>query len=424
MKKIIILSSNFVPDQSAGALRTNALLKELLKKNFNGEIHVFTTKSKRYGMDLKKESFLTAKALLAEYDKLFIKRFWIPYLGNSIYASAFSYLFFFAQALPYSLLVRPKIVFGTSAKLFTAFLATFIGKLNNSKIFIDYRDTFVDNYFYFYRWSKKISLLMIFILIENFIFKNADSINFVSLGFKEALQGLNKIKKENCKITFFPNCIQPYFKKKIKESIEESNKEFKKSNFYEVSYFGNLGEGQDILGLLKNIKKNNEILEIFDKKKIQINIFGSGAQMKKIKKIIEEDKKSSNINKKFSNYIHYRGLIHKKNIAKEYAKTDCLFLQLSKIKSLEMVIPTKLFEYTATNLPIIFGASGFIKDLIGDIEGTFHYKQNDAKSFLKAIEVSKKISINPKKREDFLRNYDSSLIYPRFINHIIKESDL
>ena len=125
-----------------------------------------------------------------------------------------------------------------------------------------------------------------------------------------------------------------------------------------------------------------------------------------------------------SDYIHYGGLIYKKNIHTEYAKPDCLFLQLSKIKSLEMVIPTKVFEYSATNLPIIFGASGFTKDLIEKIEGTISYKQSDPESFLKAIQESKKISIDIKKREEFLRNFDSTLIYPEFINHIIKESNL
>ena len=422
--KIVILSSNFLPDQSAGSERTYALLKEFIKTNLNLEIHILTTKPKRYGLILNKESTQTKKDLIASYEKIHIRRFWIPYLGNSIYAAAFAYLFFFIQALPYSLLLRPKLVFGTSAKLLTSFLATCIAKLNNSQLFIDYRDTFVDNYFYFYRWNKKIYFLIVFILLENFVFKSADSINFVSKGFKEAFLGLNKIKKLNCTITFFPNCIQPDIKNKIKQSIKKKNKIILKNKSYEVSYFGNLGEGQDILGLLKNINQDKEVLEIFHRENIKINIFGSGSQLKNIKKLIQDDKKNKNTKKKLSDFIHYGGLIYKKNIHTEYAKPDCLFLQLSKIKSLEMVIPTKVFEYSATNLPIIFGASGFTKDLIEKIEGTISYKQSDPESFLKAIQESKKISIDLEKREEFLRNFDSTLIYPKFINHIIKESNL
>lgn len=423
-KKIIILSSNFSPDQSAGAARTHALLNEFLKTNLNLEIHVLTTRPKRYGLFLNKESARTKKDISASYEKIYIRRFWIPYLGNSIYASAFSYLFFFIQALPYSILVRPKIVFGTSAKLFTAFLATCISKVNNSKLFIDYRDTFVDNYFYFYRWNKRISFLMLFIIIENFIFKNADSINFVSSGFKDALLGLNKIKKENCKITFFPNCIQPDVALKIKKAVREKSKIIKRNKTYEVSYFGNLGEGQDILGLLKNINENKEVLEVFDNEKIRVNIFGSGSQLKSIIKLIQDDKKNKNTKNKFSNYVNYGGLIYKNKIHDEYKKPNCLFLQLSKIKSLEMVIPTKLFEYSTTKLPIIFGAAGFTRDIISNIEGTIYYKQSDAKSFLKAILESRNISIDIKRREDFLKNYNSTLIYPKFINHIINESNL
>ena len=188
--KIIIFSSNFLPDQSAGAVRANEIVNKLIKRSLNLEIVVLTTIPKRYGMNFS-EQYYNYKTLENKNNKLIIKRFWIPYFGNSLYATTISYIFYFVQALSYGLIYRPNIILGTSAKLLTSFLATCTAKIVNSRLFIDYRDTFIDNYFYFYRQKKKILFLTFLIFIENFVFKNADSINLVSKGFTDALEVIN-----------------------------------------------------------------------------------------------------------------------------------------------------------------------------------------------------------------------------------------
>lgn len=417
--KIIIFTSNFLPDQSAGAVRANEIVNKLIKRNLNLEVVVLTTIPKRYGMNFPKKyhNYKTLK----NNNKLIIKRFWIPYFGNGLYANTFSYTFYFVQALSYGLFYRPNIILGTSAKLLTSFLATFTAKILNSRLFIDYRDTFIDNYFYFYRQKKKILILTFLIFIENFVFKNADSINLVSKGFTDALEVINKVKKENCKITFFPNSIEQKYKNKIL-SIKKIKKQ-KSKNSYIVGYFGNLGEGQDIFNLLKNLAKNQKALKTLKDKKIRINIYGSGSQLRKINKLLEEDK---NTNKKFyiSDHVFYKGLVLKDKIHLEYKKLDCLFLQLSKIKSLEMVIPTKLFDYSATNLPLVYGASGFTKDFIKGIDGSIYFEQLNPISFVNAIKNSRKINVEKINRNNFLGTYDSDVIYSSYIEHLIRESKL
>ena len=420
--KIIIFSSNFLPDQSAGALRANEIVNKLIKRNLNLEIVVLTTIPKRYGMNFSKQ-YYNYKTLENNNNKLIIKRFWIPYFGNSLYATTISYIFYFVQALSYGLIYRPNIILGTSAKLLTSFLATCTAKIANSRLFIDYRDTFIDNYFYFYRQKKKILLLTFLIFIENFVFKNADSINLVSKGFADALEVINKVKKENCKITFFPNSIEQKYKHKILSSTKNKKHKQKSKNSYIAGYFGNLGEGQDILNLLKNLAKNQKALKTLKDKEIRINIYGSGSQLRKIINLLEEDK---NTNKKFkiSDHVFYKGLILKDKIHLEYKKLDCLFLQLSKIKSLEMVIPTKLFDYSATNLPLVYGASGFTKDFIKNIDGSIYFEQLNPISFVNAIKNSSKINVEKINRNNFLSTYDSDVIYSKYIEHLIRESKL
>ena len=86
-----------------------------------------------------------------------------------------------------------------------------------------------------------------------------------------------------------------------------------------------------------------------------------------------------------------------------------------------MVIPTKIFEYAATKLPILFGASGFTKDFISKINGTISYNQNDSSSLIEAILKAKKEIINMKSRDEFLDNYNSEMIYSNYASYILNE---
>ena len=57
-------------------------------------------------------------------------------------------------------------------------------------------------------------------------------------------------------------------------------------------------------------------------------------------------------------------------------------LQLSKVKSIECVIPSKIFEYASTNLPILYGASGFANNFISKVNGSIPFDQFSARAFV------------------------------------------
>ena len=50
-----------------------------------------------------------------------------------------------------------------------------------------------------------------------------------------------------------------------------------------------------------------------------------------------------------------------------------MMLQIAPYNSLSSVIPSKIFEYAASNYPIIFAAEGFTTKFISKIEGTFEF---------------------------------------------------
>ena len=70
---------------------------------------------------------------------------------------------------------------------------------------------------------------------------------------------------------------------------------------------GNLGEGQDLYKLLKNLYNNPLICRKLYDKKVMINIYGSGSQRDDIKNLLL--KKNKNIpNYKLSSIVTYKGL--------------------------------------------------------------------------------------------------------------------
>ena len=264
-----------------------------------------------------------------------ISDFGSPFLVNSIQYSI-SYAFFFIQALFLSFFIRPNIIFATSAKLFTAFLAALSSKITGAKLCVDVRDTFSDNFFYFYRWKKRVLLVSLFLLIENFILRSSHSINIVSDGFREGFFGCQKIiNNRKIKITNFTNGIGPNKVKTIKKYFKKNKK--KESNTYKIIYAGNIGEAQDLKLLIINFNKNKKILKKMIDSKIKILIYGSGSQLIFIKKLLEKDK--SQKRNLLSEVFSYEGLLSREGIFANFAKANCLLLNLGVFKSLSM-IPT------------------------------------------------------------------------------------
>ncbi len=411
--KIIYLTFYFPPDQSAGSKRSLELTKALTSFDKNIDLHVITSKPNRYGQftsENKRPKKFNNNGLEVKINSL-----WVPYLGDSLISTTISYLFFFFQVIPIVLRYKPNIIISTSAKLMTGFLGTFLAKFTGAKAFIDLRDTFSDNFFYFYRWEKKIFLIPIFIFIENYIFKNAESINLVSKGFLEAYYGWDKkIKRRNkLSITHFSNGLDSNFRNKIQKNAKHS------FDNYKLIYAGNLGEAQDLYSLLKKISFDEKIIKKFIKNKIIIHIYGSGSQLGLIVNLLN---KKNNLNQKYkiSDFIKYKGLVKQSEITKIYSDANCLLLPLSQYKSLSMVIPTKLFEYCSTNCPIIFSANGFTEKLITNLDATIRYNPEDLKSFFNAVIISMNLKINMKTRNKFLERYNSEKIYNDYAKFILE----
>ncbi len=411
MRRVLFFSFHYPPDQSAGAIRTSALVHELAKQDPSVQVTVFCSVPRRYGIKAEGVPLHTL-----EKDRIRIRRFWVPFFGQGPIASVLSYAFYFAQAVPAAILLRPRIIIGTSAKLLTSFVAACAARFTGADLYIDFRDTFADNFFYFYRWHKRILLQSVIMVIENLVLRCARSINMVSIGFQDAFVGWERIlTKYSISLSNYPNGIQRSFRDRIELA---SSQHSGNAGIYRIAYAGNLGEGQDLLGLLNDLASRPELQQRMREARIRFDIYGSGAQVKALEALTVEGNAGMPPGP-LAHLVCYRGLLQRDEVENIYAHVDCLMLQLGLYNSLSMVIPTKVFEYAATPYPILYGASGFTSTFIDQISGTIGFDQCNAESFLAAIERARTVEVSKEKRSEFLDSYDAGKIYSDYARHIL-----
>lgn len=411
MRRVLFFSFHYPPDQSAGAVRTCALVDQLVQQDPSVQVTVFCSVPRRYGF--KADNFAPKSD---PHPRIRIRRFWIPFLGQGPAASLLSYGFYFTQAVPAAIWLRPEIIVGTSAKLLTSFVAACASRFTGASLYIDFRDTFADNFFYFYRWQKRILFQSAIMAIENLVLRCARSINMVSLGFQDAFVGWERIlSKYSISLTNYPNGIPHAFRSRIEAAADRHCPEGK---VYRIAYVGNLGEGQDILGLLNDLASRPDLQRRMREGKVCFDIFGSGSQVELLKELTAEGDQSVPPGP-LAHLVRYCGLLPRDEVEQVYAHADCLMLQLGLYSSLSMVIPTKIFEYAATPYPILFGAAGFTSSFIDQISGTIGFGQCNAESFLAAIDRARTTKVNQEQRRRFLDRYDAGAIYAAYARHIL-----
>lgn len=350
--KILYLTFYFEPDLCAGSFRNSSLAKELSSLlGADDQIHVVTTMPNRYS------SFSEETTTYELIGNIQINRIKLPPHKSGVIDQSNAFKTYFFETLKLTKNKKYDLVFASSSRLFTAFLGSIISKRKKIPFYVDIRDIFTDamqdiikNVFI------KLPLLSILRFIENFTFAQASHINLISEGFKPYFK-----KYDQAQYSYFTNGIDPEFLN-IPQSSTSPNFE------YIITYAGNIGEGQ---GLHKIIPKAAKLLG----PKYKFRIIGDGGKKKELYEQLLKEQITS---------VELIPPISRKELIKYYDQSHFLFLHLNDYSALEKVLPSKIFEYGATNKPIIAGANGFSAKFIeenltnyilfpsGDVESLVH----------------------------------------------------
>jgi len=95
--------------------------------------------------------------------------------------------------------------------------------------------------------------------------------------------------------------------------------------------------------------------------------------------------------------------VNREKLLEYYKQSHFLFLHLNSYKAFEKVLPSKLFEYGATNIPIIAGVSGFANEFIKvNLQNTILFKPCDSNNLVKEL---KNYNYLLQERKDFIEKY-------------------
>jgi glycosyltransferase involved in cell wall biosynthesis len=135
---------------------------------------------------------------------------------------------------------------------------------------------------------------------------------------------------------------------------------------FTVTYLGNIGFAHN-LKLLVSVAK-----ELPD---INFVIIGDGMELQDIKTYASKNEISN---------VHFTGKLDWNEIKPYYEESSVLYAQLQK--RLPSAMPSKLFEYASTGLPIIYGGTGHAVSFVNKLEQSMVIEPDDFSALKNAIE--------------------------------------
>ena len=387
--RLLILTFYYPPDLCAGSFRASSLINGFKKKRFNNlEIDIITTMPNRY------HSFERPANALEKQGNINIYRIKLPVHKNGIFDQARAFCVYFFSSLK---LVRKKkydIVFATSSRLFTAFLGTIAAMIKRAGLYLDIRDIFTDTMNSMLTGWKKI-FLPVFVFIEKFTIKASNRVNIVSPGFESHFRSMVSRKK----ISYFTNGIDEIFLHHSFDKTKTSNKKI-------ITYAGNIGQGQGLEKIIPGIALGL-------KEKACFRLVGDGG----MRSILQKKVKELGLNN-----VEFISPVDRAELIAIYRESDYLFLHLNDWPAFEKVLPSKLFEYAATEKPILAGVKGYAKNFIAHhLDRAMIFEPCSPESFCEKFDAFLNLDTLPgRKRAQFINKYNRGSIMDKMVEDLLR----
>ena len=393
MKRILYLTFYFRPDLCAGSFRNSPLVDELAQQvgDRNIEVVVITTSTNRYATYRKE--FKEKETL----GNVTIERVVVPPHKSGVRDQILSFKTYFFEVLKRTKSRKYDLVFASSSRFFTSYLAYLIAKRNRAALYLDIRDLFSET-------VKNISdnPLIKYLVApvtanrEKKVYQYATHINLISEGFQEDFK---KYKKTT--FSFFTHGVDPVF-----QINQEKNGQPGTGNPKRILYAGNIGEGQ---GLHKIIPDAANQL----KERYLFRVIGDGGAKGKL---TDRLKQLNVLN------VELTDPINRKEVVEEYKNADILFIHLNDLPIFQKVLPSKVFELAAVEKPILAGVNGYAREFLNNkVDGVFLFDPGDVEGLINQIQRIEQIeelnlSID---NGDFFKQYSRQQINKQLASSIL-----
>ncbi len=294
------------------------------------------------------------------------------YNGEKFYTRAVHELYYATKIALKSNRVNSDVKITTSPSMF---LIPMVTMLVRGKKIIDIRDLVWD-----YMSAGSLFSKVLKLQISNLMKQSLKTFDFVSVTNDHEVEWIkdNIGKSEVSKIT---NGIEE------RNFLELSALSVVKNEKFTITYVGNVGIAQNIETLL-NVAKSL--------KDIQVNIVGEGNRYKYLKAYAKKNQISN---------VEFFGKVPRDKMIDFYNSSSLLFAQLdAKFKA---AMPSKLYEYASTGLPIIYAGLGEARSFVDKLENCTTINPGDSKLLEEAIAkyLKSDIQLSEKNREFIQKNF-------------------
>lgn len=380
MKTINFLTGNFLPQNCAGTNRVLSLVQKLEKKY---KINLICITEK--GKPQPKEKIEFSENITVYYINQ------KDYSGNKFFLRALYEIIYAYKLVKKSRTIASDLTIATSPFMFIIPLAAMFTK--GIKI-IDIRDLvweYIDDDTIFKRFVKN--------MITNLMKKSIDRFDCATVTNDYEDRWIREHTKQTNIVKITNGIEKENFMQLINIAFDEEIP-------FTVTYIGNVGIAQNVQ-ILVDIA--NEV------KDISVNIVGDGNRYEFLKQYVAEN---------CIDNVHLHGKVQREKIIDFYRKSTLLFAQLDK--KFMSAMPSKLYEYASTGLPIAYAGEGQAKEFIEKLENTIVIEPRNKEQLKSAILAFKKSSteISLKNRE-FIKEYylreDQAAKMVEIVDHYISE---
>ncbi|MGV5528114.1 glycosyltransferase family 4 protein [Pseudomonas sp. OTU2001] len=391
--RILLLSFYYPPDLSAGSFRAEALVNALRAElGDHVEIEVVTTQPNRY------HSFRATAVNIERLPLLTIRRIDVPAHRSGIRDQARAFASFAFNAIKITRKKKYDLVFATSSRLMTASLGALISKRNGCGLYLDIRDIFVDTLRELLplRWGQLAA--SIFSPIERWTVSQATRVNLISPGFLPYFT----TRYPGREFTLYTNGVDDLFIEQFPTPQLPAPQD--RSEKLQVVYAGNIGTGQGLHQILPELAKR-----LADK--VDFHLIGAGGALETLRKALDRAEVKN---------VRISPPMKREQLLRIYQQADVLFLHLNNLKAFRRVLPSKLFEYAATDKPIWGGLSGYA--------GRFAQKRiKNAALFPpcnidSAIDALHRLKIQKTSRHDFVQQFSRREIKKKMAQDVLQIS--
>ena len=385
--RILILTYYFTPDIEPGAFRMQALVDALSEKiGGRGEVAVLSSNPNRHQL-YSKETKQREKSGNVEIVRIPVR------LHKGRFADQIlSYQKYFFSCLKHASREKYDLVFASSSRLFTAYLGSRISKNQSIPFYMDIRDIFPDtmNEVLKNKFVKSL-LIPVLTMIEGRTLKHVDHLNVVSGGFSDYYK-CNYAGR----ITEYTNGVDEIFCS-LSRGIDARPD---KGEQILITYAGNLGDGQSLHEVIPQAARQLG-------GKYKFRVIGDGGKREALEKACAD----------LDNVEIVRPMDREK-LQEAYEQTDYLFLHLNDYRAFEKVLPSKIFEYAATNKPIIAGVAGYAEKFLREnVDDVIHFRPKDVNKMVRELKRHRICKVD---RREFVSRYSRKKIMDDMADSVIR----